>query len=287
MHIDMAARTEAKHASTLQLVLLFVAALALFTLLRWQPESWLRLQIERLVEQAGIELQYDRLQCDGISVALAGVRLRVPGRPESVSLQRVSLRPAWGALLHGAAAVRVAAIGAAAGGAPALQIAVTLLPGRERIVLREISARLDAAWLRQLLPPQLVLPLAIGGRFMLSGELDLAAADARPQGGELLLQWRQATSALTGGAPLGDYRLTLQGGDAPGRWQWRLDGGSRLTLSGRGRIDVQAADPRQWRISGEARAQVAAALLPGLPAGTPMALTLYGTLGALRLQLQP
>lgn len=122
---------------------------------------------------------------------------------------------------------------------------LALYPWRNELALEQAQLTLPA----QLLP-LLARPLSLyrlGGVLQLSGN----RFSLRPghYDGAVQLDWQAATSALTDLNPLGDYRITLRGGDD------RLDVGletvqGKLLLQGTGRI---AADGR-LTMQGSARA---------------------------------
>jgi len=249
--ISVSLATEPRHASWWQLCLVFVLALLLFVAMRWQPEPWLQNQIDQQAHIHGIDLQYKALHLDGLSLRIDHPVFRITNLPAPVELDSLFISPAWSSLLTGVAAVDVKAVQSGQ------SVEAELAWQHEYIALHALSAELEVAALEPLWKQRMVLPVNIGGRLKLSGNVQLDAASGRPVEGQLKAIWQQASIDLPMfDKPLGDYQLVLKSTtNASGIWQWSLEGGDEVTLSGSGQLDLSGKLPQQWTINGQAQLQ--------------------------------
>jgi len=233
------------------LCLLFVLALMLFLLLRWQPDAWLQAQLGRQARQHGMVVQYERLHLDGFSLHLDHLSIRAPRLPVPIKMDALSIAPAWTALLTMHPAVYLVA---ASNGQ---RIEMLLSWRGDHIAISGLQADLDVAQLQPFWQQRLTLPIHVGGSLIVTGDMQLDAASGKPVGGNLKVQWHAATTDVTGlDKPLGDYQLLLKADKASATsWQWTLAGGSILTLSGQGVIHIAGALLRQWGVDGRIRLQ--------------------------------
>lgn len=251
--IPVSPAIESRHASVWQLCLVFVLALLLFTAMRWQPESWLQHQIDQQARISGIDLRYQTLQVDGLSLRMAHVSIRTAELPEPVTLDSMRISPAWSLLLSGIAAaeVKVTLSGQAA--------KAVLVRQDKYIDLRDLNAVLDVAALQPLWKLHMPVPVDSGGTLKLSGQVQLDALSGLPVEGQLDVVWQQARIDLpVFKKPLGDYQLTLKAtANASGIWQWSLGGGTDVMLSGSGQMNLSGKRPQQWTINGRAQLRAA------------------------------
>ncbi len=244
---------EFRHASWRLLCLVFVLAVVLFVMLRWQPEPWLRYQIDQQVLQSGIDLQYEQLAIEGFSVRMAHVSIQTSQLPAPVVLDSLRISPAWASLLTGVAAVDVKA---ELSGQPTTAV---LAWQDNYIGVHDLNAEFDVAALQSLWKQRMPLPVDVGGQLTISGNMQLDAVSGLPVDGQLDALWQQASVDLPMfDKPLGDYQLALKAdAKAPGHWQWSLGGGKAVTLSGSGQLDLSAKSPQQWTVSGRLQVQAA------------------------------
>lgn len=277
--------TESRHASWWQLCLVFVLALLLFVGMRWQPEPWLQHQIDQQLRHSGIDLQYQALHVDGLTVRMEHVSIRVPELPAPVVLDSLYISPAWSSLLTGAAAVDVKAT---LFGQPAEAV---LVWQNEYIGLHGLSAEFEVAALAPLWKQRMTLPVDITGILKLSGNMQLDAVSGMPVDGQINAIWQQAGIDLPMfDKALGDYQLALSSADsATGKWQWELSGGTEVTLSGSGQLDLSGALPQQWMVSGRAQLQASpeAKTIAAMLGGQAKAFNISGNLLNVRIQTLP
>jgi len=243
--------------------LFFVLAVVLFVLLRWQPDAWLQAQIDNQARQHGMVVQYQRLHVDGFTLHLEHLSIRSARWPVPMMMDRLTLTPAWSSLLKARAAVHLLANSNG-------QRLETLLSWQSgHIGMSGLQGDLDVALLQPFWQRRLTLPIHVGGRLILTGEMLLNAVSGMPVDGNIKLEWHSAATDVTGlDKPLGDYRLLLKAGQLSEQpsgklsgklsgkpWQWTVTGGSSLKLSGQGTINIAGPLPQQWGIHGRIRLQ--------------------------------
>ena len=241
------------------LCLFFVLAVALFVLLRWQPDAWLQEQIDNQAYQHGMVVQYQRLHVDGFTLHLEHLSIRSARWPAPMMIDTLTLTPAWSSLLKARAAIHLLA------NSNGQRLETLLIWQSGHIGISGLQGDLDVALLQPFWQRRLTLPIYVGGRLILAGDMLLDAASGMPVDGNIKLEWHSAATDVTGlDKPLGDYRLLLKAGKASGKlsgkasgksWQWTLTGGSSLKLSGQGTIHIAGPLLQQWGIHGRIRLQ--------------------------------
>jgi len=227
--------------------------LLLFVLIRWQPELWLQHEIDQQARINGIDLHYQSLHIEGLSVRMEHAFIQTGRLPSPVVLDSLSISPAWSLLLSGTGAVDIKATLYG-------QSAEAVLVWQNKYVeVQDINAVLDVAALQPLWKQRMPFPVQAGGRLMLSGHIQLDALSGLPVDGQLDVAWQQAQIDLPAfNKPLGDYQLALKAAPhASGVWQWTLGGGTELRLSGSGQLDLSGKLPQQWMINGRVQIQAA------------------------------
>ncbi len=228
-----------KHASNRSLIIVFIFALALFTALRWDITPWVERQVQQAATQAGYQLRYDTLRITGLGVRMD--KLHVQKQRDSLQLDTLHITPAWRALMSGILATNINAVWQ---GNP---ISATFSRDENVIIIDDLDAVIDASRL-----DALNIPAKLAGMMHVQGHLSLAQHTGMPQAGELHLTWQQAKAGLA--APeftLGDYTLSISSADQVTQpWQWRVDGGSGVALSGSGTLTPNGQNPQAWQING-------------------------------------
>jgi len=210
------------------------------------------------------------------------VSIRTSALPAPFTLDALSISPAWSSLLTGVAAVDVKAT---LSGQPATAV---LAWQDKSIALHDLKAVFDVGALQTVWKQRMPLPVDIGGQLKISGHIQLDAVSGLPVDGQLDAVWQQASVDLPMfDKPLGDYQLVLKAAaKAPGRWQWLLDGGAAVTLSGSGQLDLSGLVPQQWTVSGRLQVQAApeAKTIAAMLGQQAKAFTISGNLLNARLQ---
>ena len=263
------------------MLLVFVLALLVFVIIRWQPEAWLQAQIDAQARQQGISLQYQSLQLSGFTLTLQQVHISSVRLPALPVLDSVTLKPAWLSLLQAQPSAHVLLSW------HGQQAAATLIQQGQVLLLDNVSASCDATLLQPLWQQQ--LPLKLRGQLQLGGAFSLDIGTGQPLHGQLGLDWVQAAADMSGiASALGDYQLTLadQSGGERGSgesgqlaepaarstvWHWQLSGGHAVVIDGKGVLNMAAANPAAWSLQGGVTLQ------PG-PEPSPLA-AMLGTAG--------
>ncbi len=237
----------ARGLSWRQLFLLFMLALMLFALLRWQPDAWLASQIQAQAHQHGLTVQYEHLHLDGLTLHLDHLSIRSGRMPAPLRMDLCTLTPAWDSLLKAQPAVRLSVDG------DGRQLKALLRWQTGYVAISALQADMNVALLQPFWQDRLTLPIHVGGRLIAAGDLLLDAASGAPVDGKIRLTWRSAVTDITGmHSPLGDYQLLLKADRASGKsWLWSISGGSSPKLSGQGAIDMAGPLLQQWRIHGQ------------------------------------
>lgn len=245
-----------RHVPVWQLCFIFVMALLLFVAMRWQPEAWLRNQIDQQARVSGIELRYESLQAQGLGVELKHVSIKTADLPEPVFLDTASISPAWGSLFTGVAAVNVHI------GLQDQSVGAVLVWQDKHIEVNDLNAVLDVAVLQSLWKQRLPLPVDVGGSLRLTGHVQFSAVSGLPVEGQIDVAWQQARIDLpVFDKPLGDYHLILKSTGKPKPsmqgWQWSISGGTTVALTGSGQLNMAVRLPQQWMVGGKVKLQAA------------------------------
>ncbi len=256
--------------------MMFVLAAIVFSALRWQPEPWLRVQIDQFAEQQHLQLNYSQLSLHGLSAEMRDVQVQNMHMVHPVRVKKITVRPLLSTLWSGSPGIRVTVHWRG----QVISASIRQLDGK--LDIRDVDGVADIAMLKPLWQRHADVKVDVQGRVNLSGRLLLNAQTGQPLEGELVVDWQGAEAVLAGmNMSFGDYHLSLLNADQTGQWQWQVDGGKGLTLHADGKLVVAAANPQQWRIHGQAELAAGAGAAQGLTmmlGNGPMKLRLSGTL---------
>jgi hypothetical protein len=263
-----------------RLTALFVVSLLLFVVVRWQPGPWLRGSVINMAQQRGVRLDFQTMRLSGFTVHMRNVSIGLPGR--SLALDSLEVSPDWAALLTGKKGLRVGL------GWHGQTAEADLVVRKGYTEIRHFDTRLDIAALQPFWQRMLAFPLDVGGKLRIKGDVRLDTATGRPVGGALSADWQDAGVAMAGKRyPFGAYRLEIKDDRSPGEWQWKLSGGSAVSVQASGALQAFAANPAAWTLSGTGTARTGQGADPGLASllgSAPIRLRLSGNLGMPRLQ---
>ncbi|MDX8407964.1 MAG: hypothetical protein R8L58_06220 [Mariprofundaceae bacterium] len=259
-----------------QLGMVFVLALTVFIVMRWQPGPWLRAEILRMAEQQHVQLSYSRMVWHGLSADMADVRIQTARMTKPLMVKNITVRPLLSMLWSGHPAARIGVIWRGQ------QLSASLRQQDDAIDISDIEAAVDIAALQPLWQGRLSMQVDMQGRIELTGNVRLNGRTGQPVSGRLAANWKGAKAALAGmKMPLGDYRLSLHNIAQAGAWQWQADGGQGLNVRADGKLMPAGADPRQWHMSGQAELAAGEGAPQGLVlmlGNEPVKLQLSGTL---------
>lgn len=263
-----------------KLAALFAVSLLLFVVVRWQPGPWLRSNIMDMARQNGLRLDFQTMRIRGFSVHLNNVSIGPPGR--TLMLDSLTVSPDWAVLLTGNKGLR---IWCDWHGRTAM---ADLVVHKDYTEIQHIDSRFDVASLQPVWKQKLAFPLHVSGKLRIEGDIRLDARNGRPVGGALTAEWQDAGAAMAGKPyPFGSYRLVMKDEGAAGVWQWRLNGGTAVSVQASGALNAYAVDPAAWTLTGVGTVQAGQGADPGLvgilgPA--PIRLRLSGNIGMPRLR---
>jgi len=246
----MISDNQTSHASWLQLLIIFVIALLLFMTLRWQPEIWIASQINNYAKQHNVSISYKNLEVNGFVVDIEHLSIQTPQLARPINFDTLSLMPAWSSLLRATIGIHTQVIWREQ------HASATLIKRHDMISIQAFKVDMDVAELQPLLTKSIPLPVTFSGQIQARGNIQIHASDGRPLHGDITIQWRAATAVMASEQMLlGDYTLMLQTDNATTPWQWSIDGGSGLTLKGKGTINTAANNPAAWTTHGQLRLQ--------------------------------
>ncbi|PCH53827.1 MAG: hypothetical protein COC22_01605 [Flavobacteriaceae bacterium] len=224
--------------SNKQLCYIFVGWLIVFAMLRWDMGAWLSSQLDRMLAQNHIEMQYQALNFHGDGVALSSVKLHIPQLPKPLLLDTAQVNLDWAALLHGQLAFNVTAKNSF------FQCNTLLSSHDEKLKLDKLYVVLDVKPAQRWLGKSALLQAS--GQATLEGSFDVDMQTRLPASVHLQMQWRQAAINVVGqDYVLGDYSLRLDD------QSWVLHGGEQLELNGKGRLVGNAQPVLQWPLHGK------------------------------------
>jgi len=247
-----AAAQDAQQGSSWRLlILVFVVALLLFVAMRWQPEAWLRSQIDSQANKQGISLHYQDLQVNGFSVHLDKLSVHTAQMKAAVLLDGLDISPAWSSLMQAMLALRVRLIW------QGQSVSATLHLDQRALDINDLDALLDVAKLQHIWKSRLPVPVDVRGMIQISGDIRLDTASGRPMHGDVHAVWQSAAAGMAGTMnPLGDYSLALTGKEqAKSVWHWLLAGGTAVVLEGKGDLNLAALKPQAWTVQGSVQLQ--------------------------------
>ncbi len=248
------------------LACIFLLALPLFAWIRWEPGPWLlsRLSasgLDKHVSIAGLEKR-------PLGLTLKAVHLQLTPR-QGITVDMVDIRPAWSLLMRGIPAMRLEGHTATA------SFIAGISKRHDDLLLHDIHAHMNATMARELFPATALINTR--GDVSISGHLRLHLPSGTPVSGNMVWRWAQARTTPTGTGPIGDFELRLDAPDS-GRWSWRLQGGTRLSVQGHGKLQTVSPRPGQWRLQGTIDFRAKAEVLPITGGAEEGTITLSGTL---------
>jgi len=251
--------------SNKQLLYVFVVSLAAFSVLRWDMDAWFASKVDAAITAEHLPIAYKTINAHIYGVDLSQVNLKLAGMPNDLLLKSVQIRLNWESLWHAEVAFDVSLSN------DFLRWHSLLSLQDDKLILRDIDADVDVQK-AQIWSKQNAIFQA-EGTATVQGDLTLHQASGAPLSVSLLVLWKHASiNLLDQHYALGDYHLQLT------KQQWELEGGSQLSLHGKGVLQVSEAPLLQWSLNGsvEVSPQTQSAVGRLVPASS---IQLSGTLG--------
>jgi hypothetical protein len=214
-----------------------VMAMLIFLWLRWEPEPWLRSQLD--ANGLSRSVQFASASKSKLGLRIQGVR--ISSQAGVVSLKEVMIYPAWRGMLSGKPAVRVLCRLDAGG-----EISAVLSVRENVFQASEIQSSIPASVVQSFSPVTLG---GLLGSVQSSGAFSYHLVKGRPLMVNVQLAWRGAgLDFINQGKPLGDYVFLLSGDEK--RLEWSMEGGEELGINGRGSVAPTAGAIQGWRLDG-------------------------------------
>jgi len=265
------------------LFFIFILALLVFSLLRWDMSSWLSAQIQQAAKQTGMNIQYEHISVTGFTVQLNQLKIS-KSNILSIQVQELKVSLAWDALLSGELGVNIESLW------QTNPLSFTIIQQGDRLQIQHIDAVLDISRIPQLTTS---IPARVSGVVKISGDIRINPNTQQLEGGNLDITWNQAKAGLTQPKfTLGDYQINIfndQKNNQP--WHWDILGGSGVALKGNGTLLPQSPNPQSWPISGLISAKVdqtnpsLAMMVQSMMGTTENSLRISGTLGKPRTEI--
>ncbi|MDQ6954705.1 MAG: hypothetical protein Q9M20_04605 [Mariprofundaceae bacterium] len=266
------------------LVFVFMACLLVFTVIRWDIDGWIQGQLDTVIEQNNMPIQYRALSLHGTTLELQDVHLdmsdmsNMPNNtPQDLRLDKLQMSLDWAALASAELAILIHANNAFV----TLQASISQHESRIKVsdILVQVDVSAAQAWYGQALLAQLA------GAVVLQGDIVLDVSTRLPVQTDLTLAWQGAqVSMMQQVYALGDYTLQLtqsaKSEQAESQGKWLLQGGEALKLQGNGTLQMNQVMVGLWPLQGEISVQLGAEspLKVFLPQANKM-IKLTGTLG--------
>jgi len=231
--------------SVQRLIALFVVALLLFCVGRWNSDDWLQQQLlPRLllhgvhataVVREGGSLRLQQVVVDGVALA---------GSP--VQWDEIVVAPKWSALLQLQPVAQITMRWHMAGEKGEVVAEVEQLDD-DQLAIRQLKLQLPLAMVTPLLP---AMPVTLAGDLLCQGAVVLHRRQMQLAQPNIVCDWQQATATMGGKPmPLGSYQLTLKSVDA--NWHWSLTGGDVAKVEAEGLVHpASSVAMAAWPIDG-------------------------------------
>ncbi len=227
---------------------LFIIALPVFILLRWDYSAWLTTEINQAAKNAGITLHYDNVSLSGLGISFKNIQLSTPESPK-IQCNELTASLSLSSLFSGSIAADMDILW------ETNPVSFTVSQNGELIEISAVEAMID---LERLSAYQQNIPARLSGLVSANGVITLNRLTRQVHTGQLEISWHQAMAGLAQPEfTLGDYKLNLNSAETADQpWHWEISGGSGLALDGQGSLSPQHPDPKQWVFSGELAVQV-------------------------------
>ena len=263
-----------KSWSQKQLVVLFVVALLVFTVGRWDMQSWVQSRLDTAILQSGLNIDYEDLRLRGLSLQLRGVNVALADMPHPMALDMAQIALTWSSLWHGAVQLQAENTW--------LQATTNISLNDGAIDVQDLEVQCDVAQAQAWYGAAMSLPFSVLGQLHVAGNMAIDKTTGIAQTADLKATLISASVAMMQQHyALGDYALVWQLHEQVG--DRLLSGGEQVVVEGKGVVNVTSSMPMQWPLTGavDMTAGAESPLVSLLPQ-SGQHITLAGTLGAPR-----
>jgi len=263
-----------KSWSKKQLIVLFAVALLVFTVGRWDMQSWLQSRLDTALLQNELNIHYTDLELHGLSLQLYGVNVASADMPHAMALDTVKIAMTWASILHGTMQLHAENAW--------LQAAANVSLADDMIDVQGLDVQCDVAQAQAWYGAAVAFPFAILGQLHVTGDVVVDETTGIAHTADVQAALTSASAdVMQQHYALGDYALTWQLHEHVG--DWLLSGGEHLIVEGKGVVSVVSSMPMQWALTGvvDMTAGAESPLVSLLPPNGQH-ITLAGTLGAPR-----
>jgi len=273
--------TAFKSLSKKFLITIFLIALPIFLLMRWDSTSWVSTKVNQATSQAGLDLTYKHLDTSGLALELTDVVIQQRGQAP-INFEKIKLTPSFSALFSASIAAEVEALWQ---GNP---VSARLSSSNNILDVSAIDVMLDMSRIKNL-----NIPAQLSGLVHITGDIGLDPQKNLIKKGDIHATWLQAKAGLvTPEFSLGDYNFDLNSvEDASQPWQWTVSGGSGVALNGKGTVLPATPQPEQWIITGLLDAEIdktnpsLSMMMQSMMGSNQAKLKISGSLGAPRTDI--
>ena len=227
------------------LAAIFLLALLVMAVARFDVESLVRDQLAKVEARTGTQLDFDQMTIHAFGAGFSHLSVSSPRLPEVLIFEDVQVSPLWRSLMAGEGAADVALNWQGS------SLAVTVAEEGARLRLKQMQLQGDATKLLRLAIPYMVLPFPVSasGTIDVRGEALLDGVSGRPDSGMLLANWRGAKAGMMGAEfALGDLEMELQG--EAGEWRWKLNDAEVGMIDASGTFKQLLAPVAMWPVNG-------------------------------------
>lgn len=263
-----------KQWSQKQLVVFFVVALLVFTVGRWDMQSWVQSRLDTAILQSGLNIDYEDLTLRGLSLQLHGVNVMLADMSHSMPLDMVQIALTWSSVWHGTVQLYAENTW--------LQATTNISLDDGAIDVRGLEVQCDVAQAQAWYGANIALPFSVLGQLHITGDMAIDKTAGIAQAADLKATLISASVAMMQqNYALGDYALVWQLHEQVG--DWSLSGGEQVAMEGKGVVNVASRLPMQWPLTGvvDMTAGADSPIVSLLPQNGRH-ITLTGTLGAPR-----
>jgi len=227
------------------LTVIFLLALLVVAVVRFDAESLVREQLAKVAVRTDTQLDFDQMSISGFGAGFSHLSVNSPRLPEALIFEKVRVSPLWRSVIAGEGAADVSL------NWQGNSLAVTVIEEGALLRLKQLQLQGEMSKLLRLVIPYIELPFSVSasGTVDMDGESLLDKISGRPHSGELHATWCGVKAGAMGAEfALGDLVMALQG--ESGQWQWQLNDAEAGMVDASGMLKQLSAPASMWPIDG-------------------------------------